>query len=60
MLVAGAVGGGPVREVDGVRGRDGDGAAVEVDCGLVFFACHGCVALALEEFAFGGCSARTA
>ncbi len=54
MLVAGAVGGRAVGEVDWVRGGDRDGFGVEVDGGLVVFSRHGGVALAFEQFAFGG------
>lgn len=57
MLVAGAVGGRAVGEVDGVGGRDGDRFGVEVDGRLVVFARHGGVALAFEELAFRGCDA---
>ena len=54
MLVAGAVGGGAVGEVDGVHGGDGDGFGVEVDGGRVVFARHGGVALGFEAFGFRG------
>ena len=52
MLVAGAVGGGAVGEVDGVGGGEGDGLAVEGDGGRVVFARHGGVALGFEGFGF--------
>ena len=54
MFVGGAVGGGAVGEVDGVRGGKGDGLSVEVDGGGVVFARHGGVAFGFEEFGFRG------
>lgn len=54
MFVGGAVGGGAVGEVDGVRGGDGDGGGVEVYGCRVVFARHGGVALGFEEFGFWG------